>query len=318
MIAQRMDKQASESQTIVQAKQLSKYFDEFCAVDHIDFKVYQGECLGLLGPNGAGKTTTMRMLLGHVYPSSGLLEVLNYPIPAKARLARAKMGVVPQQDNLDVDLTVMENLRSYASYFGLRGVALEQHLHALLTFVALENKQNTYIHTLSGGMRRRLILARALVNNPELLILDEPTTGLDPQARQLIWQRLRQLTRQGATIILTTHYLEEAERLCNRILIVDSGRILADGMPKALIQAHIEPHVIEVMGTGVRSWLADLPAATVSRAEMVGETLFCYCKDAQPLLGQLQAFPELEFLHRPANLEDVFLKLTGRELRDNG
>lgn len=311
------NQQVKTKHSVVDARGLTKFFGDFCAVDQIDFEVYQGECLGLLGPNGAGKTTILRMLLGHVYPSYGNLRVLDYLIPASARQMRAKVGVVPQQDNLDVDLTVIENLRSYASYFGLSGTALESRLQSLLSFVALDQKAGATINALSGGMKRRLTIARALVNEPALLILDEPTTGLDPQARQLIWQRLRQLTRQGSTLILTTHYLEEAERLCNRVLIIDKGKILENGLTKALIQQHIEPHVIEITGASLESWIKGHQPLAVARTEMVGETLFCYCRDEQNLLEQLQACPEVEFLHRRANLEDVFLKLTGRELRDN-
>lgn len=301
---------------VVEAKGLTKYFADFCAVDQIDFSVHQGECFGVLGPNGAGKTTTLRMLLGQATISSGELRVLGFDLPNSVQKMRAKIGVVPQQDNLDQDFTVIENLRSYASYFGLSGAAMENRFQNLLEFVGLLEKKQSKVTALSGGMKRRLTLARSLVNDPELLILDEPTTGLDPQARQLLWQRLRGLKKQGATLILTTHYLEEAERLCDRVVVVDHGKILAHGTPSGLIREHIEAQVIEVHGEGASTWYDSRETLPASRIEMVGETVFCYADDEKPLLNQLEQRNNVEFLLRRANLEDVFLKLTGRELRD--
>lgn len=298
------------TQAIIRASGLSKVFAKHTAVDNIGFEVYPGECLGLLGPNGAGKTTTLRMLLGQTNPTAGELTVLNYPMPQQARAMRFHVGVVPQVDNLDVDFSVIENLRMFASYFGLHGEKLEAHLQQLLAFAQLADKQHLSVNALSGGMKRRLILARALVNQPKLLILDEPTTGLDPQARQLLWQRLRTLKQSGATLILTTHYLEEAERLCDRLYIIDQGKILAEGSPKALIQQHIEPHVVEIYGA-----IDQLPHG-FERTEVIGETVFAYCQQEQTALQLMQQRPQLEYLLRRANLDDVFLKLTGRELRD--
>lgn len=286
------------------------------AVGGVDFEAFDGQITGLLGPNGAGKTTTLRLLLGITPPSGGTLTVLGLPVPQAARAVRARVGVVPQQDNLDPDFTVTENLRVYASYFGLSGATLDARIDELLDFAALEGKARAGINTLSGGMKRRLTLARALINQPDLLILDEPTTGLDPQARQLIWRRLRTLLAQGKTLILTTHYMEEAERLCDRLLIMDHGRILALGSPLELIKQHIEPHVLEVYGPGLDDWYNDFARRLALRAERVGETVFCYAKDESALLDNLRRRPELRFVHRPGNLEDVFLKLTGRELRD--
>jgi lipooligosaccharide transport system ATP-binding protein len=301
---------------VVQASGLSKFYDGRPAVDAIDLGVERGECFGILGPNGAGKTTTLRMLIGTTPPSAGKLEVLGYPIPERARLMRRRIGVVPQGDNLDPDFTVTENLAVYGSYFEIPRSVSAQRIPELLAFAALESKADAAIHTLSGGMRRRLILARALINQPDLLVLDEPTTGLDPQARQLIWQRLRSLLGQGKTLILTTHYMEEAERLCDRLLIMDHGRILVSGSPQALVRAHVEPEVLEVYGPGVEQWLAQRGRGLCRRTEQVGETAFCYAADERPLLADLHQHPQLHFLHRPANLEDVFVKLTGRELRD--
>jgi lipooligosaccharide transport system ATP-binding protein len=229
---------------------------------------------------------------------------------------RRLVGVVPQADNLDPDFTVTENLSVYASYFDLSRAEARRRIPELLAFAALGSRAHASISTLSGGMRRRLTLARALVNDPSLLVLDEPTTGLDPQARQLIWQRLRSLLAAGKTLILTTHYMEEAERLCDRLVILDAGRILVTGSPAELIARHIEPHVVEVYGPGVDEWYARTASALCERTEHVGETVFCYAHDEQRVLEDLRARPALRFLHRPANLEDVFLKLTGRELRD--
>ncbi len=298
------------------ARGLRKIYGGVPVVDNIDLDLPSGQCFGLLGPNGAGKTTTLRMLLGATPPSSGTLEVLGHPIPAQAREMRARVGVVPQQDNLDPDFTVIENLRVYASYFGLSGPVLERRIEEVLGFAALEGKARAGINTLSGGMKRRLTLARALINDPELLILDEPTTGLDPQARQMLWQRLRTLMAQGKTLILTTHYMEEAERLCQRIAVMDHGRILAEDSPAGLIGRHIEPQVVEVYGAGVEAWFNRHARAHVERAEHIGETVFCYAHDVRALLDDLSARTELRYIHRPANLEDVFLKLTGRDLRD--
>ncbi len=301
---------------VVQARGLTKRYGEQCVVDGIELNVAQGECFGLLGPNGAGKTTTLRMLLGTTPPDGGVLSVLDYPIPAQARQMRQLLGVVPQQDNLDPDFTVVENLRTYASYFGLHGTVLEQRITELLEFASLQQKADARIEALSGGMKRRLAMARALVNAPKLVILDEPTTGLDPQARQLIWQRLRALLSEGRTLILTTHYMDEAQRLCDRLAIMDKGKILDVGSPAELIARHIEPHVVEVHGNGVEAWLAQQSSEVVVRSEMIGETLFCYTASERALVESLCAYGELQYLSRHATLEDVFLKLTGRDLRE--
>jgi lipooligosaccharide transport system ATP-binding protein len=301
---------------IIEAEHLCKKYNGQRVVDTISLQIRSGECFGLLGPNGAGKTTTLRMLLGLTEPECGSLTVMNYAIPAQAREMRRAIGVVPQMDNLDPDFSVLENLRTHASYFGIRGAALESHITQLLAFTNLTHKANVRIETLSGGMKRRLTLARALINDPQILILDEPTTGLDPQARQLIWQRLRELKQQGRTLILTTHYMEEAQRLCDRLAILDQGRIVAQGAPDELIRQHIEPHVIEVYGSGLDAWLATINRAHVARLEQAGETAFLYVHDEREILQGLAPHHDLRFMHRRANLEDVFLKLTGRDLRE--
>ncbi len=302
--------------TVINANRLTKRYGVHTVLDAVDVEVQAGECWGLLGPNGAGKTTLLRMVIGATPPSLGQLQVLGYPIPAQATSMRRRIGVVPQKDNLDPDFTVVENLRTYASYFGLKGPVLERRLEELLAFAALESRRNAPISTLSGGMQRRLSLIRALLNEPELLILDEPTTGLDPQARQVLWQRLRALRGRGMTLVLTTHYMEEAQRLCDRVTILDQGRILETGPPQELIRKYIEPQVVEVYGVGLDDWHRTVAASLVERSERVGETMFYYAHDERALLAALNQQPELTYLHRPANLEDVFVKLTGRELRD--
>jgi lipooligosaccharide transport system ATP-binding protein len=282
----------------------------------LDFAIRRGECFGLLGPNGAGKTTTLRCCLGLIDPNAGTITLVGEPVPKAAREARIRVGVVPQMDNIDPDFTVVENLVIYGRYFRMPDALINERIPRLLEFAGLASKGDANIRTLSGGMKRRLTLARALVNDPELLILDEPTTGLDPQARHLIWDGLRQLLTQGKTILLTTHFMDEAERLCTRLAVIDHGRMIASDSPRALIATHLEPEVIEVYGDEARSWAATRGRQLVDRLEVAGETVFCYARDAAPLLADLAHAPGVRYLHRPANLEDLFIKLTGRELRD--
>ena len=281
----------------------------------VDLAVATGECFGLLGPNGAGKTTTLKLCLGLIDPDAGTAQLLDHEVPARAREARAKVGVVPQFDNLDPDFTVAENLVVYGRYFGMKDAQIEPRIPDLLEFAGLNGRASSRIQTLSGGMKRRLTLARALVNDPQLLFMDEPTTGLDPQARHLIWERLRRLTQEGRTLILTTHFMEEAERLCRRIAIMDHGRIIAEGSPRTLISEHIESQVVEVHGPGSELWM-ERARGFAPRVERAGETIFCYAEQVEPVLADLRGQNELAYLHRPANLEDLFLKLTGRDLRD--
>ncbi len=302
--------------SIVRAENLTKYYGRQCVVDRVSFSIEKGEFCGILGPNGAGKTTTLRMLVGNTPSSGGELRVLGLPIPQYARAMRSRIGVVPQADNLDPDFTVAENLRIYGRYFGLTRAEAARRIPHLLAFVALEEKADACISQLSGGMKRRLSIARALINRPELLILDEPTTGLDPQIRQNIWQLLRQLQKDGLTLILTTHYMDEAERLCGRIILMDHGRILADSTPQDLVRDRIEPHVLEVYGAGMADWQRCYPLDGPIRCEQVGETCFYYGADLSELVKSLDGWPGLRYSYRPANLEDVFLKMTGRELRD--
>ncbi len=295
---------------------LRKRYGENEVVAGTSLAIARGECFGLLGPNGAGKTTTLRLCLGLIEPDGGTIELMGRSVPREARAARERVGVVPQHDNIDPDFTVAENLLVYGRYFGLAEAAIRARIPALLEFAGLAGRAESKIQTLSGGMKRRLTLARALVNDPEVVFMDEPTTGLDPQARHLIWERLRSLVAQGKTIVLTTHFMDEAERLCGRLAIMDRGRIIAAGAPRELIQTHIEPQVVEVHGDGAAEWGELVAPRLAARVERVGESVFCYAQDAGPIVADLERRGGLAYLHRPANLEDVFLKLTGRDLRD--
>jgi lipooligosaccharide transport system ATP-binding protein len=295
---------------------LRKSYDGREVVAGIDFALAPGECFGLLGPNGAGKTTTLRLVLGLTRPNAGNITLMDQDVATHAREARTRVGVVPQLDNLDPDFTVRENLLVYGRYFGMTRSDVEQRIPELLDYAGLTARADTRIQTLSGGMKRRLTLARALINDPDLLFLDEPTTGLDPQARHLIWERLRQLMLRGKTLLLTTHFMEEAERLCHRLAIMDHGRIISIGTPRELIAGHIEPEVVEVYGDGADEWAAANGSRLAERCEKHGETLFCYGRDVHALVADLADQSTVRYLHRRANLEDVFLKLTGRELRD--
>ena len=301
---------------MLKVRSLTKRYGDTEVVRGLDLNVRRGECFGLLGPNGAGKTTTLRLLLGLIEPDSGSIELAGIAVPQHAREARMKIGVVPQIDNLDPDFSVRENLLAYGRYFGMSRAAVTARVPELLEFAGLANKADAQISQLSGGMKRRLTLARALVHNPDILFLDEPTTGLDPQARHLIWQGLRRLIADGKTIVLTTHFMDEAERLTDRLAILDHGRIVAEGAPRALIETHIEPAVVEVFGEGLERWTALHAASLCLRHETVGETLFCYTGTPETVIATLKQTPELRYLHRPSSLEDVFLKLTGRDLRD--
>ena len=303
---------------------LYKHYGDATVVNDVSFAIAPGECLGVIGPNGAGKTTTIRMCLGLTAPDSG--NVLFYPegstqplyMPRDALAIKAQLGVVTQFDTLDPDFSCAENLLVYGRYFGLAKAEIAPRVPLLLDFAALKAKADAKPGELSGGMRRRLSLARALVNNPQLLLLDEPTTGLDPQARHLMWERLQLLLQQGKSILLTTHFMDEAERLCNRLLVLDHGKKIAEGRPRDLIAQHLEPDVVEVYGNGALALAQDetlRPLAT--RIEVSGETVFFYTVDARPLLEALTAHPTLRTLHRPANLEDLFLKLTGRQIRED-
>jgi lipooligosaccharide transport system ATP-binding protein len=300
------------------ASNLRKTYGGTEVVAGLSFAVEPGTCFGLLGPNGAGKTTTLRLCLGLTAPNSGDIVLGGHSIPADAQSARARVGVVPQFDNLDPDFTCAENLLVFGRYFGIPDAEIKARIPQLLEFAGLTGKADARISTLSGGMKRRLTLARALVNNPDIIFLDEPTTGLDPQARHLIWDRLKQLKSAGKTLILTTHFMDEAERLCDTLIVIDHGRKIAEGSPRQLIAEQIEPQVVEVFDEahGQLAEFVESHRQLAERVETSGETAFFYCREPRPLLAQLADADGLRYVHRASNLEDVFIKLTGRELRD--
>ena len=295
---------------------LSKRYGDSTVVDDLSFEIAAGECLGVIGPNGAGKTTTIRMCLGQSTPDAGSITAFGLSMPRDALAIKAQLGVVSQLDTLDPDFTCAENLLVYGRYFGMKSAQIRARIPALLEFASLTSKAKAKPGELSGGMKRRLSLARALVNDPRLLLLDEPTTGLDPQARHLMWERLQLLLQEGKSILLTTHFMDEAERLCTRLLVLDHGKKIAEGTPRDLISQHLDPDVVEVYGAGALALMDGPLKALAARVEVSGETVFFYTRDAKPLLQALGAYPQLRTLHRPANLEDLFLKLTGRQIRE--
>jgi lipooligosaccharide transport system ATP-binding protein len=305
-------------EAFLECHQLVKRYGEATVVNDLSFEIRPGECLGVIGPNGAGKTTTLRMCLGLSSPDSGHVEAFGLRMPQDAHAVKAQLGVVTQFDSLDPDFTCAENLLVFGRYFGMKTADIRTRIPSLLEFAALSHKADAKPGQLSGGMRRRLSLARALVNDPRLLLLDEPTTGLDPQARHLMWERLQQLLQQGKSILLTTHFMDEAERLCDRLLVIDHGRKIAEGTPRELIAAHLEPDVVEVYGGDAQAVSTGPLKALASRVEVSGETVFFYTRDAAPLMQALAHEHTLRSLHRPANLEDLFLKMTGRQIREEG
>ena len=310
------------TQNLLSIKGLTKRYGDTVVVDKLSFDIAPGECLGVIGPNGAGKTTTIRMCLGLTAPDAG--DITFFPnghstlkMPQDALAIKEKLGIVSQFDSLDPDFSCAENLLVFGRYFGMKDAVIRERIPRLLEFAALTHKADAKLSELSGGMKRRLSLARALINDPQLLLLDEPTTGLDPQARHLMWERLQRLVQQGKSILLTTHFMDEAERLCDRLLVLDHGKKMTEGTPRQLIADNLEPDVVEVYGAGALA-LADSPLkALAARTEVSGETVFFYTQDSKRLLAALTDYPQLRTLHRPANLEDLFLKLTGRQIRED-
>ncbi|RJX16816.1 MAG: ATP-binding cassette domain-containing protein [Desulforudis sp.] len=304
---------------VITARNLVKDYNGFRAVNGISFSVHRQECFGILGPNGAGKTSTVRMVFGFSPITAGELNVLGRDVTRHAREIKARLGIVPQENNLDPDLKVLQNLLVYASFFNIpereaRERALEQ-----LEFFGLSDKRDAMVDHLSGGMKRRLTIARALINDPEIIILDEPTTGLDPQARHTVWQRLRQLRNRGVTLIMTTHYLEEAAQLCDRLIIMDHGDILDEGAPGPLVERHVGAEVLEVgQGAAAADTLLKQFHKQIRGHLVVGDNLTLYPLNGRELLARLQDLPHQfdHYLLRPATLEDVFLKLTGRGLTE--
>ena len=305
--------------SMIVAKGLRKVYGDFVAVDGIDFEVKQGEAFGLLGPNGAGKSTTMRMIASTSMRSGGEIEILGKDPNKHGPEIRAHLGVVPQQDNLDRELKVWENLYIYGRYFGLSRKFMKKKIEELIEFAQLEEKRNAKTEDLSGGMKRRLTIARALVNEPDILMLDEPTTGLDPQARHVLWDRLFRLKEQGVTLVITTHYMDEAEQLCDRLVVMDKGRIMAEGSPAELIKQYSSKEVLEVrFGSSANNDAAKQIEGLGDRTEVLPDRILIYSENGEKILEQIVklGLEPLTSLVRRSSLEDVFLRLTGRTLVD--
>jgi lipooligosaccharide transport system ATP-binding protein len=296
---------------VIAVEALEKRYGEVHAVRGVSFAIWPGTCVGLLGPNGAGKTTIMRMIMALAQPTAGRLTLFGGPPSALGRTMRERVGMVPQEDNLDPDLSVRQNLEVYGRYFGRPAAELAERVPRLLEFMQLGERAGAQVMQLSGGMKRRLVIARALIANPELIILDEPTTGLDPQARVLIWRRLTDLKREGKTLLLTTHYMEEAQRLCDRIIIIDGGKVLDEAPPHDLIDRHTRAYVVEVP----KPLPAMLDDSGLERND-IGDAVLYYANDPADVTGRLP--PHATYTTRLANLEDVFLRLTGHGLREGG
>ena len=304
---------------LVQARGLTKRFGDFTAVDAIDFDINKGEAFGFLGPNGAGKTSTMKMITTVSPITEGKLTVFGIDPDVDGRSIRQRIGVVPQEDNLDVEMTVAENLYIYGRYHDMKKAEINPRIDELLEFAQLTERRNSEVEPLSGGMKRRLTIARALINNPDLIILDEPTTGLDPQARHLLWDRLYRLKQEGVTLIVTTHYMDEAEQLCDRLVVMDQGKIAAEGSPRDLIQRYATREVVELrFGTDKKDDAVLMMEGLADRSEVLADRVLLYTDDAEATqrgLHERGIDPE-QVLVRRATLEDVFLKLTGRGLVD--
>ena len=301
---------------IVEAKNLVKYYGDVKAVDDVSFKVMKSECFGFLGPNGAGKTTTMQMVHCVLPITSGELYVAGMSVKEKAREIKALIGVVPQEDNLDPDFTVCKNLTVFARYFEIPKKVAEKRATDLLEFLNLTEKSDVIIDNLSSGMKHRLLIARALINEPQILVLDEPTTGLDPQARHLIWDRIADLKKEGVTVLLTTHYMEEAAQLCDRIAIMDYGKIVEEGNPRDIVKKHLGKNILEISySEEILSFLKETYHNATE--EVAGDKINVFTNEPEQILSAvLKKFSPREAIIRDANLEDVFLKLTGRRLRE--
>ena len=304
------------AEPLLRISHLTKKFGDATVVDDLSLEIMPGECLGVIGPNGAGKTTTIRVCLGLTGADDGTVEAFGLPLPAEVRKAKERIGVVTQFDSLDPDFTCAENLRVYGAYFGLARSTIDERVPKLLDFAALQSKAGAKPGELSGGMKRRLSLGRALINDPDLLLLDEPTTGLDPQARHLMWERLQNLLQQGKAILLTTHFMDEAERLCDRLIVLDHGRKIAEGTPRKLIAEHLESDVVEVYGDGAAD-AGRRHAASPSASRRAARRSSSTCASPSACSTRSRSTTTIRYLHRPANLEDLFLKLTGRQIRDD-
>jgi lipooligosaccharide transport system ATP-binding protein len=305
------------NEPLIRARGLTKTYGDFVAVDGIDFDVAKGESFGFLGPNGAGKSTTMRIIGATSVRTSGTLTILGKDPEQNGPQIRSHLGVVPQQDNLDSELTVSENIFIYGRYFGLSSSFINKKIPELLEFAQLEEKKDTKVEALSGGMKRRLTIARSLVSEPDILMLDEPTTGLDPQARHILWDRLFRLKEQGVTLLITTHYMDEAEQLCDRLIVMDKGKIMAEDSPAQLIKTYSTKEVLEVrFGSDRNQEMVDVLRPLADRIEVLPDRILLYAEDGEQLLEQIAAkgiHPNTSLVRR-SSLEDVFLRLTGRSL----
>jgi lipooligosaccharide transport system ATP-binding protein len=305
------------SEKLIVARGLTKTYGDFIAVDGIDFEVAKGESFGFLGPNGAGKSTTMRIIGATSVRTSGTLTILGKDPEVNGPQIRSHLGVVPQQDNLDSELTVSENIFIYGRYFGLSSRFINKKIPELLEFAQLEEKKNVKVEALSGGMKRRLTIARSLVSEPDILMLDEPTTGLDPQARHILWDRLFRLKEQGVTLLITTHYMDEAEQLCDRLIVMDKGKIMAEDSPAQLINTYSTKEVLEVrFGSERNKEMVETLRPLADRIEVLPDRILLYAEDGEQLLEQITAkgiHPNTSLVRR-SSLEDVFLRLTGRTL----
>ena len=316
---QEIERKTVTGETTLVGRGLKKSYADFEAVKGVDFEVYRGECFGFLGPNGAGKTTTMKMIYGAAVPTGGELKVVGLDVKRAEREVKRRIGVVPQENNLDEDLKVEENLLVYGRYFDLPRKLRRRRAAELLEFVQLQDKADSKVEQLSGGMKRRLLIARALINDPDLVVLDEPTTGLDPQARHLVWDKLRELAARGTTLVLTTHYMDEAAQLCDRLCIMEGGRIITEGSPLSLISENVSPEVLEIRAApgDLEKLVASVEGAADS-VDRVGGAIYVYASDAEAVTRRVResGVPTANILQRQASLEDVFLKLTGRRLVD--
>jgi lipooligosaccharide transport system ATP-binding protein len=308
-VKKKSTKSAKTSVPLIKATNLHKKYGELTAVNDVSFEIAEGTCTGLLGPNGAGKTTTMKMLLGLAQVTGGKLEVFGESVTTLPRHLKQRIGLVSQENNLDMDLTIRENLVVYGSYYGLAKQTARERADLLLKYMQIESKADNKVQQLSGGMKRRLTIARALIADPELVVLDEPTTGLDPQVRVMIWQRILELKKQGKTLLLTTHYMDEAQRLCDQIIVIDHGEILDEGTPRELIERHVPAHVFDIPKPVPEKILS-----SKMRQEDIGESVLVYTDDPCAVRDHMP--DDAPYLHRPADLEDVFLGLTGRKLRE--
>ena len=308
------------AEVLVRARGLTKRFGAFTAVDGIDFSIPRGEAFGFLGPNGAGKSSTMRMIGCVSPPTSGELTILGLNPVANGPAIRARLGVVPQENTLDIELTVQENLLVYGRYFGLPRSAIRERSAMLLDFVQLSDRAGDQVEPLSGGMKRRLVIARSLINEPDILLLDEPTTGLDPQARHIVWDRLFRLKQRGVTLILTTHYMDEAEQLCDRLVVMNGGQIVAEGSPRALIERYSTPEVLELrFDPGDHEQAAEkLAALPAERLEVLADRVLVYTRNGDEAFAAVRGLglEPITSLARRSTLEDVFLRVTGRHLDD--